>query len=264
MSTLAMSFDDDDLFDDRRDAEGETPMPGPGRWWPWIWGATALIAVLGAAWLALTVSGADRINEVHIEGHFERVPAAAVETAITPFLASSLASVDLEAAKAAVEQLPWVSRARVERVWPDRLRVRIWERQPFALWGEDQLLDTDSRRFKPTPPFPEGLPRLRGADGGEAEVAEVFRQLSLRLADGPFAIVGLSRDARGEWTARTVSDAELRFGRGDPAATLEALLGPARTALEERIVDVAYVDLRYSNGFSVGWRPPLPNAAPRK
>lgn len=256
-----MSFDDELLPDEERDSGGRPGLPRS--WWPWIWGGTALVAVLGAAWLALTVSGADRIREVHIEGYFERVPPAAVEAAVEPFLDRSLAGVDLDAAKAAIESLPWVARARVERVWPDRLRVRVWERQPFALWGNDQLLDVDSRRFKPAPPFPEGLPHLRGTDGGEAEIAETFRQLSLRLADGPFAIVGLTRDLRGEWTARTAGGLDLRFGRGDPAAALETLLGPARKALEERIADVAYVDLRYSNGFSVGWRPPQP-AEPRK
>lgn len=258
MSALAMSFDD--MLPQASGPDLQPATPREQRWWPWMWAGTALIAVLGAAWLFLSVSGADRIREVHIEGHFERVAPAEVEAAVEPFLASALAEVDLDAAKAAVERLPWVSRARVERVWPDRLRVRIWERHPFALWGDDQLLDTEARRFQPATPFPEGLPQLSGAQGGEAVIADMFRALSSRLAEGPFAIKGLSRDARGEWMARTVSDADLRFGRGDPLAALDILQGPARTALQQRIEDVAYVDLRYGNGFSVGWHPPQPAA----
>lgn len=256
MSTLAMHFDD--LPSAQQPPQMQPGMPQARQWGPWLWGGTALVAALGAAWLFLSLSGAERIREVHIEGYFERVPATEVEAVIESFLDIALADLDLDAAKAAVERLPWVSHARVERVWPDRLRVRVWERQPFARWGDDQLLDSESRRFKPAAPLPEGLPQLSGAQGGEAQIARTFRELSVQLADGPFAIRGLARDARGEWTARTVSGAELRFGRSDPSAALEVLKGPARKSLESRIEDVAYVDLRYSNGFSVGWQPPPP------
>lgn len=255
MTALTMNVDDlpDDEFEDAEDGAARP-------WVPWIAGLTAAIAVFGAAWLALTLSGADRIREVQIEGMFERVPAAEIETAIEPFLDRSLANFDLDGTRAAIESIPWVSRARVERVWPDRLRLRIWERQPFAYWGDGELLDIAAERFRPEGQLPAGLPALSGPEGAETMVAETFRQLAARLAGSAFELVGLSRDRRGEWTARTVADVELRFGRNDPVLGLEVLLGPAQQALHERMPEVAYVDLRYTNGFSVGWRPTVPKA----
>ncbi|MBF0250074.1 MAG: cell division protein FtsQ/DivIB [Alphaproteobacteria bacterium] len=59
----------------------------------------------------------------------------------TPILA-----VDLDAAKARVEALDWVRQARVERLLPDTLMVRITERRPLALWqnkGRFSLIDED-------------------------------------------------------------------------------------------------------------------------
>lgn len=250
MTAWAMTMDE--LPEDLETEAGERTRS----WLPWVAGLTAAVALLGGGWLALTLSGADLIREVRIEGVFERVDAAEVESAIRPYLQSSLAAFELEGAKQAIESIPWVARARVERVWPDQLRLRVWERQPFARWSETKLLDSESRAFQPVGDLPEGLPQLSGPEGTETLVAETFRQLSLRLVDSEFGLVGLSRDARGEWSARTATEIELRFGRGDPVQALETLMGPAQQALRDRMAEVAYVDLRYTNGFSVGWRSP--------
>jgi len=51
---------------------------------------------------------------------------------------------DFQAAKARVEALPWVLQARIERLLPDTLVVRIIERHPMALWqnqGQFSLID---------------------------------------------------------------------------------------------------------------------------
>jgi cell division protein FtsQ len=253
MTALAMTaddFNDDDLPQDDSTASR--------RWLtPLITAATALAALLLGAWLALEVSGADRIRVVQIEGEFKRTRSSEVEAAVRPFIETSLAGVELDAARRAVEELPWIARARVERVWPDRLHLRVWERVPFARWGEQQLLDSDNQVFAPQDITTlASLPLLSGGEGTEIEVADTYRRLAVRLADSPFALAGLARDARGEWTARTNSEIELRFGRGDPTLALDTLLGPAKQALQDRIVEVSYVDLRYTNGFSVGWRSP--------
>ena len=36
----------------------------------------------------------------------------------------------------ALVQDPWISRARIIRHWPDTLSVAVWEREPFARFGE--------------------------------------------------------------------------------------------------------------------------------
>lgn len=51
---------------------------------------------------------------------------------------------DFQAAKARVEELPWVQHVRIERLLPDTLVVHITERRPMALWqnqGEFSLID---------------------------------------------------------------------------------------------------------------------------
>jgi len=165
---------------------------------------------------------------------------------------------DLSGLRTRIEALPWVGRARVSRVWPDRLDIRVWERVPAARWGEQQLLDADGAAFAPPAhdlqPAPiQALPQLSGPVSREAEVMGAYRGLNEALQSSDFAPEGLSLDARGEWRMTTARGIELRLGDGDPLAHVPLLLGTISRTLAPYMEQIAYIDLRYTNGFSVGW-----------
>ncbi|MGH8445923.1 MAG: cell division protein FtsQ/DivIB [Solimonas sp.] len=220
-------------------------------------GVAAFLAVVAAGWSALEFGGRQPVARIQVEGRFARLKLGDVDGAVRPLVDRQFGDLDLTAVRVAVEALPWTSRASVERVWPAMVRVRAWERVPFARWGESALLDTDSRVFTPAASeLPQGLPQLSGTPGHEALVADTFRELSAKLIQSSFPLQGLTQDARGEWSARTAGGVELRFGREDPQNKIDMLLGAAEHALKDRMADVKYVDLRYTNGFSVGWLTP--------
>lgn len=251
MTALTMTADD--LFD-----VPETPMR---RHLLWLAGAAAFAAVIAAAWGALSIGGHTPVARIQIEGRLQRLKSRDIEAVLRPLVDRQFGALDLVAAKQAVEALPWTSRASVERVWPATVRVRIWERIPFAHWGDGALLDSDARVFTPAADeVPDGLPQLAGPDGKAAEVAQMFRTLSGELAPSAFPLQGLTQDARGEWAGRATDGVELRFGRTDPEDKVEMLLGPAERVLKNRMNEVKYVDLRYTNGFSVGWQDPSKSA----
>lgn len=212
--------------------------------------AAALLPVvprLGGPRTALTLE---------IAGELERVPAEAVQKVVAPRLDRDFYELDLAAVRAAVEALPWVAAARVERAWPATVRVHVREHRAIARWGNQALLSEQDVVFAP-PAIPADLadaPRLAGPAGQQAAVREAFFALREKLADTPFSPVALELNARGEWAARTAEDIELRLGRGAPLDAVVRLAGPVRTALEGRLQEVTYVDLHYINGFAVGWR----------
>lgn len=60
---------------------------------------------------------------------------------------------------------PWIARAELTRIWPDRLLVRIQEREPAALvqLGELYYVDRQGRLFKPlSPGDPHDFPIITG------------------------------------------------------------------------------------------------------
>jgi cell division protein FtsQ len=223
------------------------------------------VMLIAAALLPLVprLGGPRAALMLEIAGDLQRVPAEAVQRIVAPRLNQDFYELDLAAVKAAVEALPWVARARVERAWPGTVRVHVQEHRAVARWGERALLSDQDAVFTP-PAIPDdlaGAPRLAGPDGGQAAVREAFEGLRAQLADTPFAPVALEQNARGAWTARTEQGIELRLGRGSPLDAVARLAGPVRTALEGRLQEVTYVDLHYINGFAVGWREPVDDGA---
>ncbi|NGY05791.1 cell division protein FtsQ/DivIB [Solimonas terrae] len=247
MTALTMTADD--MFD-----QAQSPMH---RHLLLLAGVVAFVGVIGAGWGALSIGSHTPVARIQIEGHLQRLKSSDIDAALRPLVDREFGALDLDAARHAVEALPWTSRASVERVWPATVRVRVWERTPFAHWGDKALLDSDARVF--TPPaseVPDGLPQLAGPSGAEEDVAQMFRTLSGELASSAFPLQGLTQDARGEWGGHTTDGVELRFGRTDPEEKVEMLRGPAERVLKNRMNEVKYVDLRYTNGFSVGWQDP--------
>ncbi|HSW13708.1 MAG TPA: FtsQ-type POTRA domain-containing protein [Solimonas sp.] len=222
---------------------------------PFALGLAGLALVLLGGWQLLRATSSPDVAEIQIEGPFQRVGAPEVRAALEASLDQGFLALPLDAAREQLAKLPWVARSRVERVWPGTLRVRIWERQPFARWNGESLVDTESRVFTPrTEEIPPGLPQLGGVTGHEREVMETYQRLGERLSGTPFALDGLHQDARGEWTGHSRAGIELRFGRGVPDEKLDMLLGAALAKLAEQLPQVGHIDLRYTNGFAVGWR----------
>ena len=57
-------------------------------------------------------------------GSFQRVAPVQIEEVVAPFRGAGFLSVDLDALRAALETIPWVDRARVERQLAER-RARV-------------------------------------------------------------------------------------------------------------------------------------------
>ena len=195
--------------------------------------------------------------ELRVAGPMKYVQSDEVAAALGNDLGAPLFALSLADARARVESLPWIERAIVSRAWPGRLSVRLWERIPAAHWNKTDLVSTGNAVFSPAPgtELPPGLPDLAGPDGSQARVREAFETLHARLDTPDLAPVWLGQDARGEWRARTRAGTELRFGTVEtPTEALALLRGPVSSSLAGHWARVAYVDLRYSNGFAVGWR----------
>jgi cell division protein FtsQ len=65
---------------------------------------------------------------------------------------SSIMQVDLHAIQQRLEKLPWVRQAEVERLLPQTLHIRLFERRPIALWQHQRklhMVDSSGEVFDP-------------------------------------------------------------------------------------------------------------------
>jgi cell division protein FtsQ len=243
----------------RRKAAGErrqrSPLARLIRW------RRTLIALASALALALTAAAGlealDRpITTVAVNGHFQRVSPLEVERAVRQSVhGAGLVSVDLHAVGAAVKQLSWVDAVSVERSWPRGLTVTIVEQVAAARWGQSGLLNTRGELFAAdVQHIPPELPQLSGPAGSETSVALRYLAIHGRLLETGMRLTALRLDARGAWEFDLDNGVTVRLGRKRMDERFEAFLATAAKIVAQRASDIAYVDMRYTNGFAIAWR----------
>ena len=215
-------------------------------------GALAALAALAT----LLAMGLDQpVRSIVINGPFQRVTAVEVEQAAHGALKGGFVSADLDKLRGAVEALAWVDRARVQRLWPDRIEIEVVEQQAAARWGEDGLLNTRGELFaQGARHVPPELPRLDGPDGSEWQVAQRYLAIQGRLVEQGLRVAALRLDARGAWELDLSNGVTVRLGRRQVDERMDRLVQVAAQVIAGRAAEIDYVDMRYSNGFAVGWR----------
>jgi cell division protein FtsQ len=229
--------------------------------WPTVDWRRAVQGVVGLAAIALLAlllqQALDRpVTTVAVEGRFQRVSPLEVEQAVRERLqGAGLVSADLDAVRRSLEALPWVDRASVARAWPTGLKVDLSEQVAAARWGANGLLNSRGELFISEARFvPVELPRLSGPLGSEGVVAQRYLTIQGRLAEGGVRLAALRLDARGAWEIDLDNGVSVRLGRRDIEARFERFAAAALQLVAQRGAEIAYVDMRYSNGFATGWR----------
>jgi cell division protein FtsQ len=225
------------------------PWAALGRW--------ALPAGLVAGvLLVITWALNQPITSVAVAGRFERVAPLDVERAVKESVAGKgLVNVDLIKVRAAVRALPWVDTVSVQRNWPRGLAVTLGEQVAAARWGDSGLLNTRGDLFAhDATHIPLELPRLSGPDGTQVSVVQRYLAMRDRLLEMGMRITALRLDARGAWELDLDNGVTVRLGRQQLDARFNTFMATAVRIVAQRATDIAYVDMRYANGFAIGWR----------
>ena len=218
-------------------------------------GALLVTALALALWLAAPLLAGPALTRLTVSGRLQHVDPVSVRTAVALSVGSGFFDTRVEAVSAAVKQLPWVADADVRREWPHTLHVEITEEMPVARWNSDSLMDTQGRVFVHAQSGTyAALPLLTGREGDEQDVLAEYNTLVNLVAPRGLVIAKLDVDARGAATVLLNDGIEVRLGREDAAVRLARFTAMALPALSARLTAVAYVDMRYTNGFAVGWK----------
>ncbi|MEZ5582420.1 MAG: cell division protein FtsQ/DivIB [Candidatus Competibacteraceae bacterium] len=134
------------------------------------------------------------------------------------------------------------------------MRITFQERTAFGYWGEDEMIDTNGQRFRPsTIRQPGSWPRLAGPDGHELHLMKTYRETAARLKSVGLQLTRLVQDERRAWRMELANGLELSLGRDHFDQRLQRFIDIYPRILAEQIDRIAMVDLRYLNGFAVRW-----------
>jgi cell division protein FtsQ len=220
--------------------------------------AGVALVVRGGAWIAQRPAFA--VGVVRLEGDLQRNNVTTVRANALPHLSGNFFTLDLEKARAAFEQVPWVRHATVRRVWPNRLVVTLEEHQPVALWAgdenSDKMVNSHGEVFEANvgDVEDESLPEFAGPEGSSAQVLAMYRRLLPVFQQLDAEVTGLELSGRGSWKVELDSGAAIELGRGSEEEISERTARFVRTVpqvLRKYHAPLESADLRHAEGYAV-------------
>ncbi len=216
-------------------------------------------ALVGVAMLAFGVAGfwmllrseLFPVREVTVAHALQKTAREDIESALHGRIRGNFFAVSGDEVRAGLERLPWVRRAAVRRVWPDRLEVSLEEHVALARWGDDALVNTHGERFFGA--TEDALPLFVGPAGTEQEVTLRYARFSDAVSPLQLQVERVVLTPRLAWQLRLSGGLDVMLGRdGELAeARLRRFVGAYGLTLGTIDRKHDYVDLRYPNGFAL-------------
>jgi cell division protein FtsQ len=205
------------------------------------------------------------IESITIDGPFQRVSALQIEEAIGSELDEGFLSANLSEVQVRIVSLPWIDRASVSRRWPGKLKIRVSEQVPAACWGERGLMNIRGELFvNNARHIPAELPRLSGPEGRSSDVAKMYLEVQERLIPLGLNLRSVNLDARGAWQLTLQDGVDIRLGRRDIDERTDLFVVVVANIVSSREADIEFVDMRYNNGFTIGWKENVDPAKPQE
>ncbi len=194
------------------------------------------------------------ISQVAVTGDLPHMDIEALQADIKLKVGDGFFGIDLEELQASLESRAWVYSASVRRSWPDGLEIHLREQRPIARWGVDRLLNEHGESFEA---YGQNLllPLISGVEGREKILIAAFVKSDQLLRTVGLDLVELHEDARHNQTLKLSSGIEMSLGRRSQDERLRRFITAYNDTLEGFVDRIESLDLRYTNGFSVGWRP---------
>jgi cell division protein FtsQ len=191
-----------------------------------------------------------KVREIVLVGDVVHQSGDAMRAQLSGRLKGSYLSFDVRDMQAFIEEMPWVRKAVVQRVFPDRVRITLSEQEAHAWWGEpgaQRLVNSYGELFEASgDDAPGDIDQWPVLDGPVERSADVYAMyLSLNIAQ------------QGGWELDLKSGTKIALGSGTIDAVL-ARVKPFTQSISELLSrydnSLLSVDLRYSNGYAVRLR----------
>lgn len=203
------------------------------------------------------------VSRVSVNGQLKQIDARDIADEVGKMVGGkNIVTLDLVPLHNALLQLPWVAKVSVHKHFPDLIEVEIVEHFVSARWKQSGLYDAQTRSvfYPDLKDFHEPLVTLSAPhDDLAPELFEHAFQFIQLTQNTNYMIEEVQLDAVRGYRVRLNGDVWVILGRESspdlPLIRLKRfILAFGSTHL--KLSDVAYVDMRYDNGFAVGERTP--------
>jgi len=184
---------------------------------------------------------------------------------------------DIHLAQKTLEDVDWVRKVAIWRIFPNKLYLYIDRHQPVAWWGRDKsslmvsetgkifnnnFLEQQPEQLDNFLTLPSRLPHLVGpSDNSAKELLHMYHHLVPTLAPLQSPIFLLEQTSYGRWRVELESGTLLELGVSETTDVTSLLLrvqyfvNTLPQLLQGRgLEELTYVDLRHVGGYTVKYR----------
>lgn len=201
------------------------------------------------------------VARVSVSGQLSHISSSEIADKVGKMVGGrNIVTLDLVPLHNAILQMPWVAKVAVNKRFPDLIEVELVEHFASARWKQSGLYDAQTKSvfYPDLRDFNEALVTLSAPQDELAPlVYEHAYQFIALTQNTSYMIEEVQLDAVRGYRVRLSGDVWVILGREStpdlPLIRLKRfILAFGSTNL--KLSDVAYVDMRYDNGFAVGER----------
>lgn len=220
--------------------------------------ALALLLSMGAGFGMMKLLQPDTlpIRKVQVEGDFRHQNPESLRRVISTLAHGNFFTVDIAAIHQKVRQQPWIDNVSVQRRWPDKLVIQVAEQKPLARWMPGGLVNRRGEWFAASMEgVTEKLPELQGPEATATMLARRLGEISTMIAPLGLKVQRLEMNDRRSWRLVLDNGLIVRLGRTGIDERLRRFVRVYGAVIEKQKEKIDAVDLRYTNGFALSWKP---------
>ena len=177
-----------------------------------------------------------------------------ISKAVKYLYSKSFFDIDLNYLKNKLEKIEWVRKINVRRSYPNEIIIDIEEHTPILIWNNKMYINMYGEKFNVSK-IDKNIPLLISDESRINEVFTYFKlfneKLSSRKLD--FKITKIMENEIRSLTISLSSGINIQLGSKDIDIKIPLFFEIYKSLNTRDLNKIRYIDMRYSNGFSVGW-----------
>ena len=177
-----------------------------------------------------------------------------ISKAVKYLYSKSFFDIDLNYLKNKLEKIEWVRKINVRRSYPNEIIIDIEEHTPILIWNNKMYINKYGEKFNVSK-IDKNIPILISDESRINEVFAYFKlfneKLSSRKLD--FKITKIMENEIRSLTISLSSGINIQLGSKDVNNKIPLFFEIYKSLNTRDLNKIRYIDMRYSNGFSVGW-----------
>ena len=159
------------------------------------------------------------------------------------------------ALKEEIEETEWVRIANIKKIFPNKLHINIIEHVPTAIWNDSKLINNNGEVFIAKINNTKMTKLYANKDSRSKDLhryLEIIRnEIKVRKID--FLVKQIKENSERSVIVEISTNKKIFLGNKDIIEKINRFFKAYSLINRNDIINIKYFDMRYSNGFSVGW-----------